>query len=412
MNINLQIKNTEDIIYLQKLSEKNLNQILQTAITIGLKSIQMSEVNMDCHSYIDPIKDIVEDKTQENTNYLINISDKLDDLLHIKSNSSRKGKLSEDICRSLLIQKYPAWNFIDVSTSGYEGDCRAFETPIGQILYEFKSYDNNVNRDQINKFIRDMEHTNIQYGIFVSNTSGIVGKKNIEWEIINDKLIIFISNLGLNGYGCILGTELLLALVDINILEKDKHWLLYQNYELEDIIHNISLLVDMLRKNIEMYTKHKQLIVEQRIKINQSIDHLENSSFNSLLELKTTLNTILGTIKNIHCEKNIVHSFDKELFIQKIINQKHKELLDKFIKLCSSYDLNTNQKDIFILQNESIICYTKINKTKIELIFPINTTMINININIKYEKIKDNKIIIELKDDHNIWKLLETKLKI
>ena len=55
---------------------------------------------------------------------------------------------------------------------------------------------------------------------------GIVGKKNIEWEIINDKLVIFISNMGLSGYGCILGTELLLSLIEINILDKDNNWLM------------------------------------------------------------------------------------------------------------------------------------------------------------------------------------------
>ena len=34
----------------------------------------------------------------------------------------------------------------------------------------------NINRDQIYKFHRDLEYTGIKYGIFVSNTSGIVGK--------------------------------------------------------------------------------------------------------------------------------------------------------------------------------------------------------------------------------------------
>ena len=76
--------------------------------------------------------------------------------------------------------------------------------------------------------------------------------------------------MGLSGYGCILGTELLLSLIDINILEKDKNWLLYQNYELEDLIKNISESIDSLRNNIESYTKHRELINEQRIKINQN----------------------------------------------------------------------------------------------------------------------------------------------
>ena len=409
MDIKLQLQNTEDIEYLKRLPDDKLNETLRIAISIGLKSLQMSEVNMDCHSYIDPIKDIVQEKTKENTNYLMDISEKLNDLLHIKTNSSRKGQLSEDLCRNLLTKKYPSWNFVDVSQLGYEGDCRAFETPVGQILYEFKSYDHNVNRDQISKFVRDLDHTNINYGIFVSNTSGIVGKKNIEWEIIENKLVIFVSNMGLNGYGCILGTELLLALIDIDILNKDKNWLLYQNYELEEITQNISLSVDMLRKNIEMYTKHRELIGDQRVKMNQCIDQLEKSSFQCLLELKNTMNHIIGTIKDIECSKEIINdAFDKDLFLRGIQNEKFKALFEKFIKICSSHVLKTNNKEIFVICDEEIICSTKTIKTKIEVLFPILGD--NIQINYKYEKIKGSDIVVELKDDYHILEIIESKL--
>ena len=177
MNIDLTIYNEEDINYLKGIDGARQNKIIQTAISIGLKSIQMSEVNLDCHSYIDPIKSIVEESTEDHREKLYLIESKLNDLLHIKTNSSRKGKLSEDICRDILIKHYPSWNIVDVSQTGYEADCRALDTPIGQILYEFKNYDYNVNKDQVSKFVRDLNHTNMKYGIFVSNTSGIVGKK-------------------------------------------------------------------------------------------------------------------------------------------------------------------------------------------------------------------------------------------
>ena len=59
MNILLQLENEEDINYLQAFSEEKKDLIAKTALSIGLKSIQMSEVNMDCHSYIDPIREIV-----------------------------------------------------------------------------------------------------------------------------------------------------------------------------------------------------------------------------------------------------------------------------------------------------------------------------------------------------------------
>ena len=44
MNILLQLENEEDINYLQPFSEEKKDLIVKTAVTIGLKSIQMSEV--------------------------------------------------------------------------------------------------------------------------------------------------------------------------------------------------------------------------------------------------------------------------------------------------------------------------------------------------------------------------------
>ena len=413
MNLNITINNEEDILYLRNIDESKLEDLLRTTISIGLKSIQMSEVNMNCHSYIDPIKDIMEKSTENHNERLFNIDDKLNDLLHIKSNSSRKGQLSEDLCRSLLNKQYPQWSFMDVSQEGYNADCRAFETPVGQILYEFKSYDYNVNRDQITKFIRDLEHTNIKYGIFVSNTSGIVGKKNIEWEIINDKLVVFISNMGLSGYGCILGTELLLSLIEINILDKDNNWLLYQNYELEDLLNNISHNIDSLRNNIESYTKHRELINEQRIKINSSIDVLERSSFNCLLELNETYESIIKNIENIRCNKGCIKDeFIKEDFLEKLgeNNEKNKKLFEKLLKITGDLHVLTKEKELIFLKDKEIICFSKTLKSRLEIVFPIRGE--SVQFNPKYEKVRGLEIFIELKDNLEIWKIIENRIKI
>jgi len=417
MNFNITIHNEEDIDYLKQIDSKRIEDILRTCISIGLKCISLSETKMDCHSYIDPIKDIIEESTEFHRERLFTIEDKLNDLLHIKTNSSRKGQLSEDLCRSLLTRQYPQWSFIDVSQEGYNADCRAFETPVGQILYEFKSYDHNVNREQISKFVRDLEHTNIKYGIFVSNTSGIVGKKNIEWQIINDKLIIFVSNMGLSGYGCVLGTELLLSLIDINILEKDKNWLLYQNYEVEDLIKNISESIDSLRNNIESYAKHRELINEQRIKINQSIDILDKSSFNCLLNLNHTYENIVKTISDIRCHKDCIsEEFIEEDFLTKIKNDKFRELFTKLLKLSHNHKvMNKENELLFINETKEIICFSKTLKSRLELIFPIKGDLISFNPN--YEKIKSCgldkiELSVELKDDFHIWDIITIRLKL
>ena len=411
MDIQFQVTNEEDIHYLNKVDTSNRDKVLRTALSIGLKSIQMSEVNMDCHSYIEPIKDLVNDSTEHHKYKLYSIESKLDDLLHIKTNSSRKGRLSEDICRDILTKTYPSWSFLDVSQEGYGADCRAFDTPVGQILFEFKSYDHNVNRDQISKFIRDLDHTNIQYGIFVSNTSGIVGKKNIEWEIINNKLVVYVSNMGLNGYGCILGTELLLSLIEINILDKDKNWLMYQNIELDEVIRNISENIDQLRNNIELYTKHKILIADQRIKINQSLDILEKSSFDCLLELNHTMNQIIKNTQDIKTSHQIIEDrFEIQEFIDDIPNTKFRLLFSKLIKCCSEFELKKNNSELIIVKNNSIICYTLTQKSKLLLVFPLSSKKVQLDLT--YEKIKGNEIHIELKDDPIIWTNVTNRLNV
>jgi len=90
MKLLFELLNVEDIKYLESLDEEKRDEILRTAITIGFKSIQMSEVNMDCHSYFDPLKDIIETSTEQNKEKICDIDDKLDALLHIRTNSSRK----------------------------------------------------------------------------------------------------------------------------------------------------------------------------------------------------------------------------------------------------------------------------------------------------------------------------------
>ena len=404
MNINIDICNKEDIEYLSKLEDTKLDKILKTAISIGLKSIQLSEVNLDCHSYVDPIKDIVETSTSLHEEKLCTIENKLNDILHIKTNSSRKGRLSEEICRDILIKNYSSWSFLDVSKEGYEGDCKAFETPVGQILYEFKNYDYNVNRDQVNKFIRDLNHTNIKYGIFVSNTSGIVGKKNIEWEIINQKLIIYVSNMGFEGFGCIIGTELLLSLINIDILNKEK-WLYHNNINLNEILEDLKIIINNLNKNIELYTKHKALISEQRIKINNIIDLLEKSAFDNLLELKDTFNKMIKISDEIISENKLINNFDKDKFLENIIK---KDIYNKLLECNCKYNIKTDDKNLYFYENEKLICFTK-EKNKIELIFPIYNH--NISIDLKYEKIKSNQICIELKDSIGLWNLIMNKFK-
>lgn len=413
MDLSVQICNEEDIEYIGNLSKEKFDKVIQTALTIGLKSIQMSEVNMDCHSYFDPLKRIIDESGEQNKDKILEIDDKLDALLHIRTNSSRKGRLSEDLCIQRLIQQYPTWDISDVTYVGHEGDCRA-KTPVGEILYEFKSYDTNVNREQINKFYKDLEMTGIKLGIFVSNTSGIVGKKDLEWEIINGStLIIYISNTGFNGQGCIMATELLLALVDNNILDHENHWLLHQNYETDSIYQNLVDSLDEYRSNNEMIYKLRKHIKEFRSKNNSMIDGLESEIFHISLNTENTFSKILGLVESIKSKKQINKSFDLDEFI---LNNNYS---DKFIQIFKElYKVLLNLSlTIHICDNEWLIykdgmeevAHTKTQKSKIQLCISKYPEELE-NFCPQYEEFKDKKIIIALNDNYKIWSQVSLRL--
>ena len=115
MDITLSIKNPEDITYINSIDSNN--DILSTALTIGIKAIQMSQTTMTGNSYYEPIKDIIETNTRENRDTLDNINELLTDLLQIKGTSSRKGKLGESLAENTLLKKYPDWRIENTSSN-------------------------------------------------------------------------------------------------------------------------------------------------------------------------------------------------------------------------------------------------------------------------------------------------------
>jgi hypothetical protein len=412
MNLLLQLQNEEDIQYLENLPDDKKDEILRTSISIGLKSIQMSEVKMDCHSYLEPLREIISQATDGNTDKIQDIDDKLDALLHIRTNSSRKGRLSEDLCIRRLIQQYPEWEFSDVTYVGHEGDCRAI-TPIGEILYEFKSYDTNVNKEQLKKFYKDLETTGLKLGIFVSNTSGIVGKKDLEWEIINGHtLVIYISNTGFNGQGCIMATELLLALMKNKILDSENQWILHQNYETNEIYRNLVDSIDDYRKNNEMIYKLQKHVKEFRSKNNSMIDSLESEVFQISLNTEQTFSKILGLVEQIKSKSEIITNFDLDDFIlQNSFNDKFIQLFEQLHKIIINLklEINLNDNEWIIMKDKDILAKTKTLKSKIQLLilkYPENIQ----NFDPTYEEFKDKKISIELNDNHKIWSIILKRL--
>ena len=92
MDVSFRIENPEDIAFLTKKAEE-ISDYLKASVSIGLKSIQMGEVRLDCHSYIDPIRETVDTINER----VQGVEDRFNEVFHLRKNSLRKGRATENI---------------------------------------------------------------------------------------------------------------------------------------------------------------------------------------------------------------------------------------------------------------------------------------------------------------------------
>lgn len=60
------------------------------------------------------------------------------------------------------------------------------------ILLENKSYQNPVSKEEVVKFLRDIEYQNY-CGIMLSQTSNISTKENFQIDIVNNNVVLYVN---------------------------------------------------------------------------------------------------------------------------------------------------------------------------------------------------------------------------
>ena len=123
-----------------------------------------------------------------------------------QKNSTYKGADSEEKVLHGLYTAFPDCQVTKTTGIAKAGDFlieRSTNTPI---MIENKDYKQNVPKDEIDKFIRDIEHQGCN-GILVSQKSGIARKKNFQIDIHNKNILVFIHSLNYDFDKIRLATE-------------------------------------------------------------------------------------------------------------------------------------------------------------------------------------------------------------
>jgi hypothetical protein len=123
-----------------------------------------------------------------------------------QKNSTHKGADSEDKVLDGLYATFPDCQVTKTTGIAKAGDFLIERSNNTSIMIENKDYKNNVPKDEIEKFIRDIEHQGCN-GILVSQQSGIARKKNFQIDIHNRNIIVFIHVLNYDFDKIRLATE-------------------------------------------------------------------------------------------------------------------------------------------------------------------------------------------------------------
>ena len=178
--------------------EKSLQDFIsnfETKYSSMMQSIQqpilsvMSSSEERINNNIDKLK---ETSSASNTSQS-KIFEGLEEFLGKWKNSSNKGKFGENNLCSILNSIYPIAEITDTTGTKASGDfmMKRLDKPI--IMFETKAYDYNMTKEEVSKFIRDIDTQNVS-GIFMSQHSGIAFKQNFQIDIHKGNVLIYIQH--------------------------------------------------------------------------------------------------------------------------------------------------------------------------------------------------------------------------
>lgn len=141
---------------------------------------------------------VIKDATNNSVVSQNKLFGELEGFLSKYKNSSHKGKLAEGELSTVLHSIYNTAEIINTTGSKASGDfiLKRFDKP--DIMIENKEYNYNIPKEEVSKFIRDVDTLNMS-GIFISQHSGIAFKQNFQIDINKDNVLVYIQNCEYNA---------------------------------------------------------------------------------------------------------------------------------------------------------------------------------------------------------------------
>lgn len=248
-----------------------LEQVLENKIT-GLK--ETTNANRDIiNTQISGLKAT----TNANREIINSQNDTLNSLLKRFENSSKKGKMSENLLNNVLAEVYPLAEIEDVGKTKETGDIMMLRKSKPKILVENKDWTRAIVNAEVQKFVRDVEIQKC-HGLFLSQNVGICSRDNYEINILEGNLVtVYIHNVNYDPEKIRVGVDIIdnisEILKEIDVLE------INQSTE-----YSISKeLTQFINAEYQNYLAHKERTIKMaKDFVANLIKHEEEFNFSSL----------------------------------------------------------------------------------------------------------------------------------
>jgi hypothetical protein len=351
-------------------------------------------VRNDLHTITNKLNNInIEDQVD-------NLNNIVDELFGISNNSSKKGKLSEELIYKILQNKFKDYVFENTTGKPHHGDILVDIPNKERIMVEIKNYTRTVDTTELTKLKYDMTYTGIKYSLFISLQTGFTGRKRmeiLEFDFEGDNYyILFVPNIMDEISKIESGLIVLERIIDLNTTK---------NIKLNVIQSNISEYLNELDNVIDDFTKLKSNYRVMEDGIRNSMNIYYSSMRNFEIDMKDKIKNILNNINN---DFNNQKTNDKYNELKLVCNGFKGKILSNVIDLINKYDLDLN--DVLIESELEQCWHIKSNNNLIGIISWDKTTIdINITypnkISVTFTNKTNNKININILD--NIFKSIQ-----
>ena len=376
MEVNIDLNQNK---WVTSIPKNNVDNVINKYLRLGYIVSTLSQQTINpMNGIFDPIINNINSTSKNNDILLKTIEERIgenigslrttiDNLIYQSANSSIKGKIAEQQISNIIVDNFPDDTVEITAQKDYESDIQ-LKTSDGITLYiEVKMYKASVTTSQIDKFKRDIIRSGIKVGILISTTSGITGKKRLEFDLIdNDKYIIYVPNTGFE----------VVPIIWSVLFAKQLHKISNKKKEID-----IGILMDCYRQFESLYTnfsnmkynliKVRKNIVSQLDDLHIDVLKIDNMIEKMMQECNLQINRVLDYKKEILFSEKEIIEFLSDIEVNKDKRQKQYKLLYEYCKK-NKYTIYNNEDSYkwIVKKDNQKIFETKYTKTKVDIVIP------------------------------------------